>query len=181
MIFRPKCIISAGPNGTFDRNLEESIGHAVPVVRDVPLISTDGNDLLLDAEGWRGVGDLIDGIWYLDVTDDERQLRPVRCHEAFGKSHGDAETWAKGSDQRTADVIDATRERVDLIITLTSPPTVNGNQRPVAVGHREGERAGVRYATTCGTTVSTRVPRAPTPSTRSAPPGRMSDQPHPGA
>ncbi len=121
----------------FDRRLEEAIGSAVPVVRDAPLIITEGNYLLLDAEGWREIWYLIDEIWYLDVTDDERQRRLVRRHEAFGKPHADAAAWATGSDQRNADVVDATRERADLIITLTGPPAVSGDQRPVAVGHRE--------------------------------------------
>jgi len=84
-----------------------------------------------------GHRDLIDEIWYLDVTDDERQRRLVRRHEAFGKPHDEASVWATGSDQRNADVVDTTRERADLIITLTGPPAVSGDQRPVAVGHRE--------------------------------------------
>lgn len=119
----------------FDRGLEESIGSAVPVVRAVPLIITEGNYLLLDAEGWREVRDLIDEIWYLDVTDDERQLRLVRRHQAFGKSRDEAEAWTKGSDQRNADVVAATRARADLVITLTGPPAVGGDQRPA--GHRD--------------------------------------------
>lgn len=104
----------------FDRGLEESIGSAVPVDRDVTLIITEGNYLLLDAEGWREGRDLIDEIWYLDVEEEERQLRLVRRHEAFGKPHEEAEAWAKGSDQRNADVVDATKDRADLIIHLTA-------------------------------------------------------------
>lgn len=113
----------------FDRSLEESIGSAVPVVRDVPLIITEGNYLLLDVEGWREIRNLIDEIWYLDVMDDERQRRLVRRHEAFGKPHAEAEAWAKGSDQRNADIVDATRERADLIITLRgNKPSLRNNR-----------------------------------------------------
>ena len=59
----------------FDRSLEESIGSAVPVARDVPLVITEGNYLLLDAEGWRECREQIDEVWFLDISDGERQLR----------------------------------------------------------------------------------------------------------
>ena len=105
----------------FDRSLEESIGSAVPVARDVPLIITEGNYLLLDADGWRESREQIDEVWFLDISDGERQPRLVRRHEAFGKSPEEAEAWALGSDQRNADVVASTRERADLIIDLRHP------------------------------------------------------------
>lgn len=105
----------------FDRSLEESIGSAIPVGREVPLVITEGNYLLLEAEGWRESREQIDEVWFLDVRDDERQLRLVRRHEAFGKPHEEAEAWALGSDQRNAEVVDATRTRADLIIDLARP------------------------------------------------------------
>jgi pantothenate kinase len=103
----------------FDRGLEESIGCAVPVGRGVPLVITEGNYLLLDAEGWREGRELIDHVWYLDTDNDERQRRLVRRHHAFGKPPAEAEAWALGSDQRNADIVEGTRERADLIINLT--------------------------------------------------------------
>jgi pantothenate kinase len=113
----------------FDRSLEESVGSAVPVPREVPLIITEGNYLLLEAEGWRESRELLDQVWYLDVDQDERQRRLVRRHEAFGKPHAEAEAWALGSDQRNADVVDATRERADLIINLTGTYRPETNAR----------------------------------------------------
>jgi pantothenate kinase len=103
----------------FDRSLEESIGSAIPVAREVPLVITEGNYLLLDAEGWRESRKQIDEIWFLDISDDERKLRLVRRHEDFGKPPEEAQAWAQGSDQRNAAVVDATRERADLIIDLS--------------------------------------------------------------
>lgn len=107
----------------FDRGLEESIGSAVPVARDVPLVITEGNYLLLDAEGWRECREQIDEVWFLDISDGERQLRLVKRHEAFGKLPEEAEAWALGSDQRNAAVVASTRERADLIIDLRYAPT----------------------------------------------------------
>lgn len=111
----------------FDRGLEESIGCAVPVGRGVPLVITEGNYLLLDAEGWREGRELIDHVWYLDTGNDERQRRLVQRHQAFGKPPAEAEAWALGSDQRNADIVDGTRERADLIINLTGTyrPDIN--------------------------------------------------------
>lgn len=103
----------------FDRGLEESIGGAVPVPRDVPLVITEGNYLLLDAEGWRESRKQIDEVWFLDLSDAERQLRLLRRHEAFGKPPEEAAAWALGSDQRNAAVVASTRERADLIIDLS--------------------------------------------------------------
>jgi pantothenate kinase len=102
----------------FDRSLEESIGSAIPVAREVPLVITEGNYLLLDAEGWRESREQIDEVWFLDVSDDERKLRLVRRHEVFGKPPEEAQAWALGSDQRNAEAVDATRERADLVIDL---------------------------------------------------------------
>ena len=107
----------------FDRSLEESIGSAIPVAREIPLVITEGNYLLLDAEGWRESREQIDEVWFLDVSDGERQLRLVRRHEAFGKRPEEAEAWALGSDQRNAAVVDATRQRADLIIDLSYAPS----------------------------------------------------------
>lgn len=103
----------------FDRSLEESISSAVPVASDVPLVITEGNYLLLDAEGWRESREQIDEVWFLDLGDGERQQRLLRRHEAFGKPPEEAEAWALGSDQRNAAVVAATRERADLIIDLS--------------------------------------------------------------
>lgn len=108
----------------FDRGLEESIGCAVPVGRDVPLVITEGNYLLLDADGWREGREVIDQVWYLDTGNDERQRRLIRRHEAFGKPAAEAEAWALGSDQRNAGIVEGTRERADLIVNLT------GSYRP---------------------------------------------------
>ena len=103
----------------FDRSLEESIGCAVPVGRDVPLVITEGNYLLLDADGWREGREVIDQVWYLDTGNDERQRRLIRRHEAYGKPAAEAEAWALGSDQRNAGIVEGTLERADLIISLT--------------------------------------------------------------
>lgn len=102
----------------FDRDVEESIGSARPVHRDVPLIVTEGNYLLAAEGGWPQVAGLLDETWYLDVDPALRRDRLVRRHEAHGKTHAEAEAWTDGSDEANAVLIAATRERADLVVTV---------------------------------------------------------------
>jgi pantothenate kinase len=103
----------------FDRALEEPIAGALPVPRDVPLIITEGNYLLVDEAPWAGVGPLLDVVWYLDVAEPVRLERLVARHVTFGKAPDAAKSWALGSDQRNAEVIEATRGLADRVVQLS--------------------------------------------------------------
>ena len=102
----------------FDRSLEESIGSAVPVPAEVPLIVTEGNYLLVDTGPWAGVRALLDACWYVEPGEDVRLGRLVARHERFGRSHEEARERSYGTDQRNADVIAATRHRADRVLRL---------------------------------------------------------------
>ena len=102
----------------FDREIEESIGSARPVHRDVPLVVTEGNYLLSGEGAWPQVAGLLDETWYLDVDPITRRDRLVRRHEQHGKTHAEAEAWTDGSDEANAVLIAATRERADLVVTV---------------------------------------------------------------
>jgi pantothenate kinase len=102
----------------FDRALEASLGSAIPVPRDVPLVVTEGN-YLLSAEGaWSQVQTLLDESWYVELPDAVRVDRLVRRREGYGSDHADAVAWALGSDQANADVVARGRDRADLVVTL---------------------------------------------------------------
>ncbi len=103
----------------FDRDVEESIGSARPVHRDVPLVVTEGNYLLSREGGWSQVGDLLDETWYLELDPATRLDRLVRRHERHGKTHAEAVAWTGGSDEANAKLIAATRDRADLAVTVT--------------------------------------------------------------
>lgn len=105
----------------FDRSIEESIGSAVPVAPDVPLVLTEGNYLLLEEHGWAEVRSAVHEVWFLDLPGDVRLDRLVRRHEAFGKSQREAEAWVGSVDEPNAALILATRERADLIVELQPP------------------------------------------------------------
>jgi pantothenate kinase len=104
----------------FDRAIEVSLGSAIPVPRDVPLVVTEGNYLLSTQGAWSEVAGLLDETWYIEIPDDVRVKRLVRRRERYGTDHEEALAWALGSDQLNADVVASTRERADLLVTLVS-------------------------------------------------------------
>jgi pantothenate kinase len=104
----------------FDRSLEESIACAVPVHRDVPLVVTEGNYLLVDDERWGGTAALLDASWYVEPGEDVRLERLIARHRQFGRSPEEAYERSHGSDQRNAELIGSTRPRAGLVVRITS-------------------------------------------------------------
>jgi pantothenate kinase len=102
----------------FRREIEEPIGSSIPVFGNIPLVVTEGNYLLLDDEAWPIARANIDQVWFLAPFESVRHERLVRRHEAYGKTHDEAELWALGSDQRNAELIESTADRADLIVRL---------------------------------------------------------------
>ncbi len=100
----------------FRREIEESIGSAMPVHPHTPLVVTEGNYLLLDREPWPRARSFIDEVWFLAPGDDIRQHRLMRRHEAYGKSPEQARAWALGTDQHNAELIESTAANADLIV-----------------------------------------------------------------
>jgi pantothenate kinase len=103
----------------FVREIEDSIANAIPVPPAVELVITEGNYLLVQSGPWAEVGPLLDEIWYLDLAEEVRLRRLTDRHVAFGRSASEARARATGTDQRNAVLIAATRERADLVISLT--------------------------------------------------------------
>lgn len=102
----------------FRREIEESIGSAIPVPAAVPLVVTEGNYLLLESDAWPAARSHIDQVWFLAPDTDIRHARLVRRHEAYGKSAEEAKFWALGSDERNAQLIESTAGRADRIVRL---------------------------------------------------------------
>jgi len=102
----------------FRRELEESVGSAIPVAVSIPLVVTEGNYLLLERGSWPDARRMMDEVWFLELADEIRRERLVLRHEAFGKTPAEAELWAGGSDQRNAAMVRSTRNRADLIVRL---------------------------------------------------------------
>lgn len=100
----------------FRREIEEPIGSALPVPREVPLVITEGNYLLLREGPWEALEGLLDETWYLAPADDVRHERLITRHEAFGKDPAAARAWTLGTDEANARVIAASSHRADLVV-----------------------------------------------------------------
>jgi len=103
----------------FDRELEESIGSALPVSSAVPLVVTEGNYLLSTEHGWADVRDTLDEVWYVDIDESEITRRLVERRVGHGHSPTAARDWVKQVDMPNAHTVIQTRESADLIMRLT--------------------------------------------------------------
>jgi pantothenate kinase len=122
----------AGPGGedvvyapAFDRDLEQPVAGSVPVFAATRLIVTEGNYLLLQTGHWPRVRPLLAEVWWADVDPAARTSRLAARHEQFGKAPDVARAWVQAVDVPNAAVIDATRERADLIVPGTLDLPVN--------------------------------------------------------
>ncbi len=106
----------------FDRDIDESIGSAIPVARSVPLVVTEGNYLLSGRGGWASVAGLLDESWYLQADEATRLQRLARRHQRHGMTPEQAVSWARTTDQPNAAVVAEGRGRADLVITAFSVP-----------------------------------------------------------
>ena len=102
----------------FDRSVEEPIACAVPIEREVPLVVTEGNYLLVDDGDWAQVRPLLGTCWYVDLDEWTRIDRLVTRHQSFGRTPDQAREWVLRSDQSNAELVARTRERADLVVTL---------------------------------------------------------------
>jgi pantothenate kinase len=104
----------------FRRDLEEPIAGAVPVPREVRLVVTEGNYLLLPDPPWNGIRSLLTRAWFLAPEEDLRRGWLQARHEAFGRTPEQARDRTLGSDERNAVLINATRAAADLVVPAVS-------------------------------------------------------------
>src|SRR6476469_2536909 len=100
----------------FERTLDQPIAASIAVRPAARLVVTEGNYLLHGQDGWDQLADVLDEVWYVDLPDDERLARLVARHASFGKATDEAAAWAHGSDQANALLVQASRERADLVV-----------------------------------------------------------------
>ena len=103
----------------FDRSLEEPVAGSIAVEEDVPLVVTEGNYLLLHEQPWDEVRGLLDEVWFVDVDPALRVERLVERHVRHGRSPEAAREWVLRSDESNAALVDATRVRADLVVSLS--------------------------------------------------------------
>lgn len=100
----------------FDRSLEEPVAGSIAVPPGVPLVITEGNYLLYEAEAWAPLRPLLDETWYLAPDDTERVRRLVARHVRHGRTETDAARWVSRSDEANARLVAPGRDRADLVV-----------------------------------------------------------------
>lgn len=100
----------------FRPDIDDSVPAAIPVNPDVRVVVTEGNYLLLDTPPWSMVRPLLDESWYIQVDEATRRERLIVRHIRFKADAATARTRALGPDQRNAELVEAARNRADLII-----------------------------------------------------------------
>jgi pantothenate kinase len=103
---------------TFDRRIEEPIAGSIAVPPGTPLVLTEGNYLLLEEAPWDAVRPELDEVWFVDVDPSVRVERLISRHVRHGKSPEEARAWVLGSDERNAELVEKTRDRADLVVTI---------------------------------------------------------------
>jgi pantothenate kinase len=98
----------------FRREIEEPIAGAICVPRDVPLVVTEGNYLLL----WPDVRPLLDEAWYVETDEELRVQRLIQRHIEFGKTPDYARAWVMRSDERNAELVAQTAASADVLVRL---------------------------------------------------------------
>jgi pantothenate kinase len=117
----------------FRREIEEPVAGAIAIPRQLQLVVTEGNYLLLAESDWAPVADLLDEVWYLELDEETRIERLIARHVEYGKTPSIARAWALGSDQRNARVVKENRARADRIIRVAedtpgSPSRADGSR-----------------------------------------------------
>ncbi|WP_281688928.1 nucleoside/nucleotide kinase family protein [Pseudonocardia thermophila] len=100
----------------FERELEQPIAGAIAVPRGTRLVVTEGNYLLLQRGRWPEVATLLDEVWFCAPDPAVRRERLIARHVAFGKPPAAAEAWVAAVDDPNAALIEATRDRADLVL-----------------------------------------------------------------
>lgn len=102
----------------FERDLEQPVAGAIAVPATGTVV-TEGNYLLLDEPRWHAVRAPLDVVWHLVADEAVRVERLVARHVAFGKSPADARAWVERVDQANARLVEACRERADLVVDVS--------------------------------------------------------------
>jgi pantothenate kinase len=102
----------------FERTLEQPIAGVIPVFPAATTIVTEGNYLLLDRPGWDEVRNQCTEVWFCEQDIGLRIQRLIERHIRFGKSPAEAEAWVRTVDEKNAELIQATKAKANLVVTL---------------------------------------------------------------
>jgi pantothenate kinase len=102
----------------FRREIEEPIAGAIAIPKQIPLVVTEGNYLLMQDHGWGAVRPLLDEAWYVETDEELRVQRLIQRHIQFGKTPEYARAWVMRSDEHNAALVATTAHTADVLVRL---------------------------------------------------------------
>jgi pantothenate kinase len=99
----------------FQRELDESIAGAIPILPQSKLLIAEGNYLLLEDGNWSQVAEFLDEVWYIEIDQVLRTNRLTKRHEIYGRSPEAAQDWVRNTDEPNARLIAQSKDRADLV------------------------------------------------------------------
>lgn len=100
----------------FHRDLEEAVAGSVAVPREVPVVVTEGNYLLLDDPAWTPVRAELDEAWFVAPDEALRLERLLARHVAHGRTPDEAHEWVMRNDEANARLVAESAARADLVL-----------------------------------------------------------------
>ncbi|HEX6955031.1 MAG TPA: nucleoside/nucleotide kinase family protein [Agromyces sp.] len=101
----------------FERAVDEPVAAEIAIEPSARIVLVEGNYLLVDAEPWRHVDDLLHESWFVAATEEDRVRRLVARHTGFGRTPEAARAWALEVDGANARLIEPTIARADVVVS----------------------------------------------------------------
>jgi pantothenate kinase len=102
----------------FDRDIDESIGSAIPVGINIPLILAEGTFLFSQNGSWPKLSPLLDQGWFVHLDSKVRQERLITRHMKHRMNLQQATDWTLGTDENNAKAVENDYKRADLSIKI---------------------------------------------------------------
>lgn len=102
----------------YSRELHEPVPGAHRIPPSVRLVISEGNYLLGGVEGWAGVREVFDEVWFLTEDPEVTRERLIARQLAGGLSPEAAQEWVDRSDMANTKVVNARKDTADVIVDL---------------------------------------------------------------
>jgi len=100
----------------YSREIHDVVDDVVMISSEVEIVILEGNYLLVNDDSWRGVYELLDEVWYLEVDRDVVRQRLIDRHLRGGRTEEQAIWKTDFVDLKNYELIEQAKYRADFII-----------------------------------------------------------------
>ncbi len=105
----------------YSRTLHEPVAALHVVEPSARLVVTEGNYLAVGKGPWPAARACLDALWFLDTPEAVREERLHGRHTSTGFTAEAARAWVAGNDRPNGELVAATRDACDRVITVEGP------------------------------------------------------------